>query len=192
MLDISALQHLCVKIPKYHGEPLVQKNDTKILIQKFVHKCKQCEKFYTDIGSLVLHQIINHQFGKKNFLLEDVVETDENFFNTKKNNVIPDRQKTENQFEQFLQDKTAKEEKLKSKFECMFCGKSVNSEHAKRVHERNQHKTGGHTCKYCGKYFPKKVNGVMHEKRVHKAEDNKTKAFKCQICDQGFHKVRLY
>lgn len=187
VLDVTALHYLCVKIPKYKDEPLVQRNTIKVFDKKFVNKC--CGKFYTELGSLFVHQAIIHQSDKR-LSSEEVEETDEDYFKAARNNVTPESQTPKNQFEKFLLNKREKKEKLKTKLECTFCGKLLSNESAKKVHERTQHKEGGHTCKYCGKYFRIRVNGMTHENRMHKTEENLLKPFKCSICLQGFTKVR--
>lgn len=176
VLDVTALQYLSVIVPKYKGASrIIQRNETKPKI--FVNKCKQCERFYTDIASLILHQV---KCFKK------VVESNEDYFGVPRN-IEPDLNSTKNPFEKFLHDKSEK----KPHFECSFCGKLLSNASAKKIHEKTQHRDGGHTCKYCGKHFRIKINGITHEKRVHHTEEVSDKPFKCGICGRGFTKVGL-
>lgn len=83
---------------------------------------------------------------------------------------------------------TPKKTKKNNSYECLECHKLYTSAKNRDRHFRRIH--GQHlsfACRFCGKFFERRCDGLVHERRVHRSQVETSNVHKCTLCSRGFN-----
>ena len=141
------------------------------------HKCKKCDKSYTNKNALNYHNISKHSDARKH-----ECELCNSTFTTKSNLVKHTK-------------KNHDETSLDNDFECDDCNKIYSTEpnlnrHRKERHHYTQYNLDYvntddliYKCEECDQSFERKSNMIQHRRNVH----YKDKIFRCDQCQDTFN-----
>ncbi|XP_063702571.1 zinc finger protein 501-like isoform X2 [Culicoides brevitarsis] len=189
VLDVSALYHLRVKIPKYQAEPVVKPNSVE---NPSIRRFQCCEKLFSDLSSLCLHQM-SHEKEKTPF---------EKFLENENKREGRQKSKLECNFcGKLLSCEAARKVHERTQHKegghtCKYCGKffgiKVNGlTHEKRMHRMEESLITPFKCEICEQGFTKEFNFDQHMKRHKNGEiDDLNSEQTCETCQKSYKSKR--